>query len=202
VSTLFRRKPTEPEVDTTEPDSADTGANRKNHTPSKRELGVSTPKRGYSNMRRPGAAPAARRELSKEDRRRENAERREAMMNGEEYALNPRDRGPERRLVRNIVDARRNLGQYFFYGIVVILVVSLGAQGNVQIALGANLLFFVMLIAIVIDSFFLSRRVKKIVTERMPKSSVRGLGFYAVMRALSFRRMRIPRPQVNIGDKI
>jgi hypothetical protein len=206
VSTLFRRKSTATVIESTEPEPTEPEATRsKNYTPSKRELGVATPKRTGANPRRPTVTPATRREASsmtRDARRRESAERREAMMNGEEYALNPRDKGPERRLVRDIVDARRNLGQYFFYGILVILVISFAAQSNVQLALYANLLFLVMLILVAIDSFFLSRRVKKIVVERIPKANTRGIGFYAVMRALSFRRMRIPRPRVDMGDKV
>ncbi len=43
---------------------------------------------------------------------------------------------------------------------------------------------------------------RKLVSERLPGESTRGLTMYAVMRALQIRRFRIPAPRVRPGDKI
>jgi hypothetical protein len=61
-----------------------------------------------------------------------------------------------------------------------------------------------MILAFVVDGFFLCRKIRKLVRERLPKQDVRwaSLYGYAVMRTLSFRRIRIPRPRVKIGDPI
>jgi hypothetical protein len=51
---------------------------------------------------------------------------------------------------------------------------------------------------------FLSRRVRRVVGARFPKTEERwgSLYFYAIMRSLNFRRMRIPKPRVNVGDQV
>jgi hypothetical protein len=173
------------------------------HTASKKEQGIHTPKR-LSTGRRSGGAPVNRRELaatSREQRRNERVAQREAMMRGEERALLPRDKGPERALVRDIVDSRRNASSYFFYGLLFVLVLT---TVNIPVArLAANAFFVFLILVLVIDGFLLSRRVKSVVQERLPKLNPRwgSLYFYAVMRATSFRRMRVPRPRVQIGGK-
>jgi hypothetical protein len=50
----------------------------------------------------------------------------------------------------------------------------------------------------------ISRKVKKLVKERIPQTSQRmgALYMYGVMRALTFRRMRVPKPRVDLGAKI
>jgi hypothetical protein len=67
---------------------------------------------------KPGASltPA----LTKEQKKAQRAElkvkrlaQRDAFMRGDESALPARDRGPVRRFVRNCVDSRLNIGEYF-----------------------------------------------------------------------------------------
>jgi len=53
---------------------------------------------------------------------------------------------------------------------------------------------------IVVDGFFLRRAVVKVVNERLPNESTRGLAFYAIMRALQLRRFRTPAPRLKPGD--
>lgn len=133
----------------------------------------------------------------------ERAEARAAMIAGDDRYLTPRDQGPERALVRNIVDARRNIGTWFFAGAIVILVGTWpGVPNPVRFAFDA--MWVVLLVAVVIDSILLSRLVKRLVWARFPKTTQRpgGLYMYAIMRALTLRRMRIPAPQVSIGDAV
>jgi hypothetical protein len=49
----------------------------------------------------------------------------------------------------------------------------------------------------------ISRKIKKLVTERFPKTTQRmgSLYLYGIMRGLTFRRMRVPKPQVDLGTK-
>src|SRR5690606_32859094 len=81
------------------------------YTVSKREMGKITPKRRQGG-RKVEPPPANRREAMKrmrEKQRQARAEARAGMLAGKEEYLPARDKGPERRLVRDIVDARRNL---------------------------------------------------------------------------------------------
>jgi hypothetical protein len=138
-------------------------------------------------------------------RARQRVERAEAsagMRAGDERYLLARDRGPERALVRNIVDSRRTVGTWFFLGAIIVLFGS-STKMPVQVQLFANLLWAVLAIAVVVDSFLISRRIKKLVAERFPKSTTRkgSLYIYGIMRGLTFRRMRVPKPAVDLGTK-
>ena len=57
---------------------------------------------------------------------------------------------------------------------------------------------------VVVDSVLISQRVRKLVRQRFPKTQQKmgSLYLYAIMRAITFRRMRMPNPRVKIGDKI
>ncbi|UQU63275.1 DUF3043 domain-containing protein [Couchioplanes caeruleus] len=209
MSSLFRRKSPDLVADATatvtpEPD---TTPRPKGYTPSKKELGKETPKR-QSSQRRPGAvaAPANRREAYKQMRERQRTERAEAsegMRSGDERYLLARDRGPERRLVRDIVDSRRTAGTWFFVGAIIVFIGSTGRMPY-QVQLAANLLWAILALSVIVDSILISRRIKKLVTQKYPNTTQRmgSLYMYGIMRALTFRRMRVPKPQVELGTKI
>jgi len=208
VPSLFRRKSDDLVADatdsvTTEP--ADT-ARPKSYTPSKKELGVATPKRQSSGRRAAEPAPSNRREAYRSMKDRQRTERAEAaagMRAGDERYLLARDRGPERKLVRDIVDSRRTVGTWFFAGALIVLVGS-STRMPVQIQVAANLLWALLAIGVIVDSYLISRKVKKLVGERFPKTTQRtgSLYLYGIMRGLTFRRMRVPKPAVSLGTKV
>ena len=125
------------------------------------------------------------------------------MRAGDERYLLARDRGPERALVRNIVDARRTAGTWFFAGAIIVFVGSTGAMPPI-VQQGSTLLWAFLAVAVVVDSVLISRRIKKLIAERFPKTTQRLGSLYldGVMRGLTFRRMRVPKPQVELGAKI
>ncbi|MGX6601734.1 DUF3043 domain-containing protein [Micromonosporaceae bacterium Da 78-11] len=205
MSSLFRRKSADV-VTSEQPEevTADTSPRPKNYTPSKKELGLVTPKRS-SNARKIEAAPANRREAMKQMRDRQRVERAEAsagMKAGDERYLLARDRGAERALVRNIVDSRRTVGTWFFGGALIVLVGSSVTIPAIQLA--SNLLWALLAIGVVIDSVLIARKVKRLVKDRYPKTDQRigSLQIYGVMRALTFRRMRVPKPAVELGATV
>jgi hypothetical protein len=201
VPSLFRRKPADlveeatDSVTTTEP----TPAPSRSRTPSKRELGQTTPKRPGAQRRAAGAAKPLTKEEAREQRRSRRAEaaaefRREG---------GPRDRGPEKALARDVVDSRRTVGTWFFVGALVVL---FGSQPSMPraVQLASNLLWALLAIGVVVDSVLISRKIKKLVRARFPKTDQKmgSLYLYAIMRAITFRRMRAPAPRVKIGDPI
>jgi hypothetical protein len=125
------------------------------------------------------------------------------MRRGDERYMLPRDKGPERALVRDIVDRRRTVGTWFFGGALVVIIGSSAAMPPV-IRLAANLLWVALAVALVADAFLIARKVKKMVRERYPKTGQRmgSLYIYAIMRSITFRRMRVPKPRVALGDRI
>jgi hypothetical protein len=206
VASLFRRKTEEipavpePVAEVVEP------ARPKGYTPSKKELGQATPKRVSTQRKVSEPAPANRREAYKKMRERQRLERAEAsegMRNGDERFLLARDRGPERALVRNIVDSRRTVGTFFFAGAIIVLIGSSTRMPEaVQIA--ANLLWAVLAVGVIIDSWLIARKTRALVRERFPNTTQRmgALSLYGIMRGLTFRRMRVPKPAVELGDKV
>jgi hypothetical protein len=192
-------------VETTESPDQPARPRSRGYTVSKRELGKITPKRRKGG-RRVEPPPANRREALKrlrEKQRQARAEARAGMLAGKEEYLPPRDKGPERRLVRDIVDARRNLASFFLPGA---LLVILGSSPTMpaEIQLGANVFWVMLAVGVIVDSFLLTRRVKKIMLRRFPKADKppRSHYFYAIMRSFQFRRLRIPAPQVKLGERI
>ncbi|MEU3457333.1 DUF3043 domain-containing protein [Micromonospora sp. NPDC006766] len=199
---LFRRKPTdlvEESVATVTTDEASVATRPRGYTPSKKELGVVTPKRPTEG-RRPGAPTKP---LSKEEAREQRRVARAESAAEFRREGGPRDRGPERLLARNVVDSRRTVGTWFFGGALIVLLGSNQAMPPI-VRLLSNVLWAALALGVLIDSILISRRIKKLVRERFPKSTERlgSLYFYAIMRSITFRKMRAPVPQVNIGDKI
>jgi Protein of unknown function (DUF3043) len=204
VRSLFRRKSADLVQDTvTEAVSDESDTRSKGYTPGK---GKATPKRPAARGPRE-ALPTDRKEAAKRTRERERearAEQRAGMMAGDDRYLLPRDKGPERALARDVVDARHNAGTWFFTLAFLVLIISTFRALPPQVILWANTLWLVVGFLVNADSVLISRKVGKLVRERYPKTQQRmgGLYMYAIMRSLSYRRMRIPRPRVKIGDKV
>jgi Flp pilus assembly protein TadB len=164
--------------------------------------GRPTPKRKDAEAKRVvnSLAPAknrAERSQQKVQLREQRALTRAAYMRGEEGALPARDRGPVRRFIRDTVDARRSVGEYFLPMLFVVLVVSRLPKLQVVAVL---LMYFIMLSAIV-DWFLLTRRIKREISTRFPETPIKGLGMYAWTRSTQLRRLRAPKPQKSPGKK-
>ncbi|MCQ4081604.1 DUF3043 domain-containing protein [Streptomyces sp. RB6PN25] len=167
--------------------------------------GRPTPKRSEAeNHRRSRATvPTDRKEAQKrarEARRIELAKQREALAGGDERYLPVRDRGPVRRLSRDFIDSRFHFAEWFLPLAVAILVLSLFQNMGLQnITL---LLWLVVIVLIVGQSFITAFRLRKLLNQRFPNENLRGAVAYGLMRTLQMRRMRLPKPQVKRGDKV
>jgi Protein of unknown function (DUF3043) len=173
--------------------------------------GRPTPKRSEAERRRrqpisgsrASASRAPGRPRTPEDKTRDRSERArkyEAMKRGEAWALNPRDRGPARALARDYVDSKRRISEYYMYVLVVLVAAVFFRNKDVQAIVTP---FILVLVAIVIiDAQVIRRGLRRLVAERLPGESTRGLTTYAVFRALQIRRFRLPAPRVQPGAKI
>jgi len=167
--------------------------------------GRPTPKRKEAEAARKvsSLAPAstkAEKKRAKEAARAARIASRAAYMRGDENALPSRDRGPVKRFVRNYVDSRRSIGEYFLPIIFVVLIFTLIPSPIFQ--LGSIALMYGVLLISVVDGFFLSRRIKALAAERFPGGEFKGIGMYGWLRSTQMRRMRMPKPQVKAGDSI
>ncbi|MFE1500900.1 DUF3043 domain-containing protein, partial [Streptomyces albidoflavus] len=112
-----------------------------------------------------------------------------------------RDKGPVRRFVRDFVDSRFAIAEFFLPMAVVILVLSLFGNANPSLQNISLLLWLGVIILIVIDSVGIWLRLRKQLAERFPNEPKRGAVAYGLMRTLQMRRLRLPKPQVKRGER-
>jgi len=186
--------------------SPDGPADTKPRSPAEAAKGRPTPKRSVAEAKRRqpvtgSRGPAAPRTKEEKDKARTNrAGKYEAMRRGEAWALNPRDRGPARALARDFVDSKRRISEYYMYVLVVLLAAVFVRSKAAQAIISP--LVLVLVLVIVVDALLIRRSLRRLVAERLPGESARGLTTYAVMRALQIRRFRVPSPRVGPGDQI
>jgi hypothetical protein len=150
------------------------------------------------------AAPDPKRKLTPDEKAKARGDRSkhlEAMRRGEDWALGPRDRGPARRLARDYVDAHRRPMEYYMYALIILIIALFAGKSNSGLASYMQIFLLVIVVIIAVDAYFLRRSVMKVVHERLPNESTRGLAFYAIMRGLQLRRFRTPTPRLKPGDK-
>lgn len=146
--------------------------------------------------------------LSRDERKAERlasrarmTDRRERMLAGDEAYLLPRDQGPIRRYVRDVVDARRNLLGLFMPATLSLLFVMF-ALPQLQLYISPAMLVITAVMGV--DSVILGRKVSRLVDAKFPSNTESRwkLGLYAAGRASQMRRMRAPRPQVKRGSNV
>jgi hypothetical protein len=170
--------------------------------------GRPTPKRSEAQGRRPGPPPpppTTRKEAYKRMRAQQAAQRgdaRRAAARGDDSFLPARDRGPVRKLVRDVVDSRRNVGSLFLAIAGVALVGALYPSLAVKAYSSYVLMGFFLLL--VVDSVVLGRRIKGKVAERFPDGSqkTKGVVWYGITRSTMIRRWRFPKPDVAVGAEV
>ena len=194
-----KRTPTPPAA---EPESTHSGKGRP--TP--------TRKQAEAARRRPLVADTrgdakARKAAMRAQRLREQ----QAMMDGDERYLPARDKGPVRRMARDVVDARRNFGDYFVWYamgllaamfVIASLAQSIGQETAFFLLQGLNLATIAVAAAAIVDGWLLSRKLRRALEERFgAEKVVRGTVMYGVLRAYQMRRMRMPKPAVTRGQR-
>jgi hypothetical protein len=179
--------------------------------------GRPTPKRREAQGKRRGPTPPpprTQREAAKyakatkpagadrDQRRADAAERRAGMAAGDDRYLLPRDRGPVRRYVRDLVDSRPHLMGLFMPLAVIVLLSLVVPIPAAQQYLSLFSLF--ALVAMIIEGIWLGATVTRKARAQFPKEPVNalGTGWYAFTRASQLRRLRIPKPQVGRGAKV
>jgi hypothetical protein len=144
------------------------------------------------------AAGAQQRERRRTDQRR----RMEAMRRGEEWALPSKDRGPVRALARDYIDSRRVIvSEYILFAVfaLILLVFAFGAGKNSSSVLYIEL-GIVLLIGV--EAVFHATMVRRLVRQRMPGESTRGIAWYIAKRSIRLRSSRIPPVRVARGEAI
>jgi Protein of unknown function (DUF3043) len=198
----------EPAETTTATATGDAGGESEGRVVTTSGKGRPTPKRNVAQGRRPGPPPpppTTRKEAYKRMRAQQavrRTESRQGMARGDEAYLPARDRGPVRKLVRDIVDSRRNLGSFFLPVAALILVGYFVPNPAVQ---GYTVLLWMAYFVVFIgDSVVLGRRISRTVRSRFPdgQHKPRSLVWYGISRSTMIRRWRFPKPEVAVCAEV
>jgi hypothetical protein len=188
----------------------------KSRPPAQAAKGRPTPKRATAEANRyrtvTGATTSGRgrtvadpkRKLTTEEKvkvREDRSRQMQAMRRGEDWALGVRDRGPAKRLTRDYVDSHRRPMEFYMYALIVLIVALFAEHSNKSLSNYMQIFLLVVVVIIAVDGYFLRRTILRVASERLPGESTRGLGLYAIMRALQLRRFRTPAPRLKPGDE-
>ena len=140
------------------------------------------------------------RKLSREQMAAERKAAREGMLRGEEKYLPIRDRGPQKKMARDVVDARFNLGEMILPAMFIFLIATTVNIYYVQLA--SLIVMWILFAAVVADALIIGRKVERELSAKFGYGKLeRGLRWYAAMRSLQMRPMRMPKPQTKRGKR-
>ncbi|GAA1509282.1 hypothetical protein BJ978_002582 [Agromyces terreus] len=181
----------EPSAETLEETQARLKAGKGAPTPTRAEQEAARKRPLVPNDRKE-AAKAAK---AKEAEARERA--RVGMAAGDERYLPMRDRGPQKKFVRDYVDARFSIGEILIPVMFAVIILTFIPSAQVQ-AIGILALWSFFLIAIV-DVIVLGQVLTRKLRAKYGEKTER-VRWYAAMRALQLRMLRLPKPQVKRGQ--
>lgn len=156
-------------------------------TPSRKE-------REAANVR--PLVPNDRKEAARLNRQRANEARNKARIGlaaGDDRYLPARDRGPQRRFARDYVDARYNVGELMVPFMLLVIVMTF--LPDVAIQESSFLVLWTFFFIAVADAFIFTRKMGKQIQAKFGTVE-KGVRWYAAMRSLQMRPMRMPKPQV------
>ncbi len=161
-------------------------------TPTRREAEAARKERARAVLDKKAA-----RKLQRERRMQASAKTREGMRSGNERYLPARDQGPVKRFIRNYVDARISIAEFLLPLLVIIMVMQY--SGSKTLLGFSNALWTTTILVVALDTIWLLVRLKRALRAKFPDESHKGTTFYAIMRVLQLRWLRMPKPQVKIG---
>ncbi len=145
-----------------------------------------------------GKTPEAR-ALSKDQQRAQRERARAGLAAGEEKYLPVRDRGPQKRFIRDVVDSRWGFAELTIPILFLLVVVGYLDAG---LAVYVNYGLWLLVVLIAIDLIVLNFRLRRLLAEKFGADRVEKRGLYHVTRSIQLRVMRLPKAQVKRGDKV
>lgn len=179
----------QPEVS---PDDQGLTSGKGRPTPTRKEREAANLRPLVSNDRK----TASREARSKYNEARDRA--RIGMANGEERYLPQRDKGPQRRYVRDYVDARTSVGELMIPIMLFVIVISFIPDPIV--ASTSLLVLWGFFILAVVDCIVAGLLVTKRLKAKFGEDKVEKVRWYTAMRCLQMRPLRLPKPQVKRGQ--
>lgn len=122
------------------------------------------------------------------------------MANGDEKFLPMRDKGVQRRFIRDYVDARWSVGELILPMMFLIIIVMFIFEKNTGVSSVAIFALWGFFLIAVIDCVIAGLLIQRKLTTKFGAEKVqKGNRWYIAMRALQLRPMRLPKPQVKRG---
>ncbi len=125
---------------------------------------------------------------------------RQGMKDGDERYMMARDKGPVRRFIRDFVDSRFSFVELMVPLLIVTLL--LGYSGSPYLVGVGNTVLLGTVVLVVLDLFLMRFRLRRELARRFPDEPTKGTTYYAVMRALQMKFMRMPKAKVKIGQTL
>jgi hypothetical protein len=189
---LFRR--TDKSADRA-PATTETSVGGKGHpTPTRKEAEAAARERARAGMDKKAAQ-----KLLREKRADSNRKMRAGMKAGDEKFLPARDQGPVRRFVRDWVDARISVAEFLLPLLIAIMVLQ--GSGSSQLQSISSGLWLTTIFLLVVDTLWIRFRMTRDLKAKFPEENLKGTTFYALVRMLQLRFMRLPKPTVKIGGQ-
>jgi hypothetical protein len=182
-------------VEASAPAEADPQAPKGRPTPSRKEAEAAR-----RQARRVPADPKQAKKAARERSRQERLVARQGMMAGDERYLPERDRGPVKAFVRDYADGRRRISEFFIF--IALGMLMAGFLRDPQVQATVSLVWIVTTTVVAVEMAWGLIRLSALLKQRWPEKHERkGALFYAGMRMLQIRRLRIPAPRVKPGGK-
>lgn len=112
------------------------------------------------------------------------------------------ERSPERQLVRDYVDTRWTVAEFMLPAMILVMAAVMVTMQNVLLSSWISMSLWVLMGLTVINVGIMWRGFKRLLAERHPGASPRGLLVYMFNRSLMIRRFRQPAPRVSRGEPI
>ena len=167
--------------------------------------GRPTPKRSEKVRRTGPVAPPPLTRKEAAQRRKEEAKAarqriRAGAAAGDERYLPRRDAGPVRKLVRDVVDSRRN-GGVLLLPIALFLVLAQLTRSRFVLDVALTM-WLAGLLYVALDLALLTGTLRRRVRREFPGERTRGHVAYGLLRSTVFRRWRMPAAVARPGDKV
>ena len=183
---LFRRnaETAAPQPQPEPPASILPGSKKDRPTPTRREAEAARRQRVNRSLTKKQARAAASRQSRSERLR----------------VMSARERTPEKALMRDYIDARRNLGEYLLPSVVVILAITVLGAYWPNVTLVSTMAMYLFILAVFVDGYLMWRGFKRVLATRLPGTSPKGLLMYGMTRSTQIRRFRMPPPRIKRGE--
>ena len=165
-------------------------------TPTRKQAEAAARKRSRAG----GGDKKAAQKLLRERRTQENQKVREGMRAGDERYLMARDKGPVKKFIRDFIDVRVSFMEFLLPVLVVIMVLQF--SGADRLKSFSTDLWGASVLLLMVDAAWLMVRINGELSRRFPDESTRGWRFYAFMRAIQLRPLRLPKPRLKAREAL